>query len=90
MLILFIYTFTLSSGLYDLIPNLVLYKDGYGFDKTTGQGIVTVLLKGQTTLNPPTKDQYFGVIEQKINGFIDKVEAPKNLKGFGTIAKILR
>jgi hypothetical protein len=71
-----------SSGLYDLNPNLVLYKNGYGFDKTTGQVIENVLLKGQTTINPPTKDQYFGVIEQKINGLIDKVEAPKDLKGF--------
>jgi hypothetical protein len=68
---------------YGLDPNEVIYSNGYGFNKKTGQNTEVVVPKGKSLESlKPTKGQYLGVIEGKINGLIDRVEDPKDVTGF--------
>ena len=73
---------------YELDPNEVVYKNGYMFNKKSGQNTGIVVPKGQTVQSKkPTKEQYLGVVEGKINGLIDQVQDPSNVAGFETNRK---
>lgn len=73
---------------YGLDPNEVVYTNGYQFNKKTGQNTGIVVPKGKTLQSEkPTKGQYLGVIEEKINGLAGQVEDPSDVSGFGNNRK---